>query len=199
MIVDTHSSTVCSKCYNRLMTLKHSVHSSSTTLEKAKADVESAATLWVGYDIDSDWPVSACPVCCQVSHISVMQSSRQLMYPCVQLHTPTDSTSLFPGYYIKQLCFKRLGTEYKDNNTLLTNSNTHTDTDSDSISPVWASVLETVEYFSNLSLPTEKLVDSNDDKLNFAWTAYVMLWKRCTLRSRMLKMSSKLHEHAIVV
>ena len=80
---DPHSSTVCSKCYSRLLTLKHSAHPSSTTLEKAKADVESAAKLWVGYD--SDLSVSVCPVCCEVSQVSDMQSSRQVMYPCVHV------------------------------------------------------------------------------------------------------------------
>ena len=45
-----HSGTVCSKCYSRLMTLKYSVIPSSTTLEKAKADVESTAKLWARYD-----------------------------------------------------------------------------------------------------------------------------------------------------
>ena len=60
---DTHSVTVCSKCYSRLMTLKHSAIPSSTTLEKAKANVESAAKLWVRYD--GDLSVSECPVCFQ--------------------------------------------------------------------------------------------------------------------------------------
>jgi len=58
-----HSGTVCSKCYSRLMTLKHSEVPSSTTLEKAKADIESAAKLWVRYD--GHLSVSECPVCFQ--------------------------------------------------------------------------------------------------------------------------------------
>ena len=40
--------------------MKHSVIPSSTTLEKAKADVESTAKLWARYD--GDLLVTECPV-----------------------------------------------------------------------------------------------------------------------------------------
>ena len=61
---ETHSETVCTKCYTRLSKLKYSATPSSTTLKNAKAQIERAANLWVEFDA-SQFPLSGCPVCLQ--------------------------------------------------------------------------------------------------------------------------------------
>ena len=92
---ETHSGTVCSKCYSRLMTLKHSEVPSSTTLEKAKADIESAAKLWVRYD--GHLSVSECPVCFQA--VQQKRGGRPVKKAGRPKRQKTESSPVY-----KQLC-----------------------------------------------------------------------------------------------
>lgn len=61
---DTHSQTVCNKCYFRLKTIKkRSAIPPTTTLEHAKYLTESAAHLWK--EFDATMSEEECSVCSQ--------------------------------------------------------------------------------------------------------------------------------------
>ena len=59
-----HSQTLCTKCYNRLLNLKrYTDRHSLVALQRAKAQIDNAENLWVGYD--AGIADSVCPVCSQ--------------------------------------------------------------------------------------------------------------------------------------
>ena len=58
---DTHSSTLCVKCYARLVKLKSSTNPSVISLQRAKSEINKAAHLWSGFD--ATLIIQDCPVC----------------------------------------------------------------------------------------------------------------------------------------
>ena len=61
-----HSQTLCTKCYTQLFALKNAEKPSLATLQRAKAQIDSAENLWVAYD--AGIADSVCPVCTQYLH-----------------------------------------------------------------------------------------------------------------------------------
>ena len=58
---DTHSSTLCVKCYARLVKIKSGQTTSAVTIQNAKLDTEKAVYLWTGFN--SLLSVEDCPAC----------------------------------------------------------------------------------------------------------------------------------------